>query len=98
MVLPSGTGPFPAVVFLHGSGAEGRWASRFLARRLAEEGFAALIWDKRGVGGSGGSWEESGFEDLAGDAAAAVAFLRSRPEIDPERVGLHGGGRYHAPG
>lgn len=90
LVLPSGTGPFPAVVFLHGSGAEGRWASRFLAGRLAHEGFAALIWDKRGVGGSGGSWEESGFEDLARDAASAVAFLRSRPDIDPARVGLHG--------
>jgi dienelactone hydrolase len=90
LVLPKGAGPHPAVVFLHGSGAEGRWASRFLARRLARDGVAALIWDKRGVGGSTGWWPEAGFEDLAADGAAAVAFLRTRPEIDPERVGIHG--------
>ena len=90
LVLPRGTGPHPAVVFLHGSGAEGRWASRFLAGRLARDGVAALIWDKRGVGGSTGWWPEATFEDLAADAAAAIAFVRTRPEIDPARVGIHG--------
>ncbi|HYO45985.1 MAG TPA: alpha/beta fold hydrolase [Gemmatimonadota bacterium] len=90
LVLPPGSGPHPAVVFLHGSGAEGRWASRFLARRLAHDGIAALIWDKRGVGGSAGWWPEASFEDLAADAAAAVAFVRTRPEVDPARVGIHG--------
>jgi hypothetical protein len=90
LVLPSGPGPHPAVVFVHGSGAEGRWASRYLARRFAERGVAGLIWDKRGVGESTGAWTEAGFEDLAADAAAAVAFLRGRPEIDPQRVGIHG--------
>jgi dipeptidyl aminopeptidase/acylaminoacyl peptidase len=90
LVLPSGPGPHPAVVFLHGSGAEGRWATRYLARRFAERGFAALIWDKRGVGESTGAWTEADFEDLAADAAAAVALLRARPEIDPEHVGIHG--------
>jgi dienelactone hydrolase len=90
LILPPGTGPHPAVVFTHGSGAEGRWANRYLARRLARAGFAALVWDKRGVGESGGEWSEAGFEDQAGDAAAAVALLRSRPEIDPGRVGIHG--------
>lgn len=90
LVLPSGPGPHPAVVFLHGSGAEGRWGSRYLARRFAERGFAALIWDKRGVGESTGAWTEADFDDLAADAAAAVALLRARPEIDPQRVGIHG--------
>lgn len=90
LVLPNGEGPHRAVVFLHGSGAEGRWASRYLARRLARDGTAALIWDKRGVGESTGWWPEADFDDLAADAAAAVAFLRTRPEIDPARVGIHG--------
>jgi dienelactone hydrolase len=90
LLLPAGAGPHPAVVFVHGSGGEGRWASRYLARRLAREGFAALIWDKRGVGESTGWWPEASFEDLAGDAAAAVAYLRTRAEIDPARVGIHG--------
>lgn len=90
LILPPGPGPHPAVVFTHGSGAEGRWASRYLARRIAREGFAALIWDKRGVGESGGEWSEAGFEDQAADAAAAVALLRARPEIDSAKVGIHG--------
>ena len=37
------------IVFLHGSGAEGRWASRYLATRFARAGFAALIWDESGA-------------------------------------------------
>lgn len=37
-------GPHPAVVFLHGSGPEGRYASRFLAQHLARHGIAALIY------------------------------------------------------
>ena len=90
LILPSGSGPHPAVVFVHGSGGEGRWASRYLARRFVRAGFAALIWDKRGVGESSGKWTEAGFEDLAADVAAAIAFMRSRPEVDPVRVGIHG--------
>jgi dienelactone hydrolase len=90
LLLPEGPGPHPAVVFLHGSGPEGRWASTYLARRVVRGGTAALIWDKRGVGESAGSWEAASFEDQAGDAAAAVALLRSRPDIDRDRVGIHG--------
>ena len=90
LLLPAGPGPHPAVVFLHGSGPEGRWASTYLARRVVRGGTGALIWDKRGVGESAGSWEAASFEDQAGDAVAAVALLRSRPEIDPDRVGIHG--------
>jgi dipeptidyl aminopeptidase/acylaminoacyl peptidase len=90
LLLPAGPGPHPAVVFLHGSGPEGRWASNYLARRVVKSGTAAVVWDKRGVGESGGSWEAAGFEELAGDAAAAIAMLRSRPDIDAGRVGIHG--------
>jgi dipeptidyl aminopeptidase/acylaminoacyl peptidase len=90
LLLPDGPGPHPAVVFLHGSGPEGRWASNYLARRIVLGGTAALVWDKRGVGESGGAWEDASFEDQAGDAAAAVALLRSRLDIDAGRVGIHG--------
>lgn len=79
-----------AVVFLQGSGAEGRWASRYLAAQLASHGTAALIFDKRGVGGSSGDWRTATPDDLAGDGAAAVSRLRQEPRIDPRRIGLHG--------
>ena len=90
LILPAGDGPHPAAVFLHGSGAEGRWASRFLATKFAEQGVAALIFDKRGVGDSTGDWRTATIDDLAHDAAAAVAFLRQTPQIDSNRVGIHG--------
>ena len=90
VIYPAGPGPFPGVVFLHGSGAEGRWASRYLANAFARRGIAALIYDKRGVGTSTGQWREAGFAELVGDASAAVEALRSRPRISPDRVGIHG--------
>jgi hypothetical protein len=90
LILPAGSGPHPAVVFLHGSGAEGRWASRYLAVLLARAGYAALIYDKRGVGDSGGDWRIAGFEDLARDTRAAVRYLTQRAEIDSRRIGIHG--------
>ena len=90
LILPPDTGRHPAVVFVHGSGAEGRWASRFLAMKFAEQGVAALIFDKRGVGKSSGDWRTATLDDLAGDAAGAVAYLRQQPRIDARRIGVHG--------
>jgi uncharacterized protein len=90
LILPSAGDSYPAVVFTHGSGAEGRWASRFLATSFAQHGVAALIFDKRGVGKSSGDWRTATLDDLAGDAAAAVAYLRNDRRIDPRRVGIHG--------
>src|SRR5712692_7886380 len=68
LLLPSTEAPHPAVVFLHGSGSEGRYAARFLAEYFTRHGIAALIYDKRGVGKSTGDWKRSDFNDLAGDA------------------------------
>jgi pimeloyl-ACP methyl ester carboxylesterase len=90
LLLPRTGNALPAVVFLHGSGAEGRWASRYLAAQFAGRGFAALIFDKRGVGGSTGDWRQATLDDLAADGAAAVARLRQEPRIDHLRIGLHG--------
>jgi pimeloyl-ACP methyl ester carboxylesterase len=90
LILPSDTGRRPVVVFVHGSGAEGRWASRFLATKFAERGVAALIFDKRGVGKSSGDWRTATLDDLASDVLAAVAYLRQNQRIDPRRIGVHG--------
>jgi pimeloyl-ACP methyl ester carboxylesterase len=89
LTLPAGPSPHPAVVLLHGGGPQSRdfyWVAPFFARL----GVAVLAYDKRGVGGSTGDWRSAGAADLAADALAAVDFLRSRPEIDPRRVGLYG--------
>jgi pimeloyl-ACP methyl ester carboxylesterase len=58
-----------------------------------KNGFAALIYDKRGVGKSEGSEDFANyffFTTLAEDAAAAAKFLAQRPEILPDKIGLIG--------
>jgi len=90
LILPASVPPYPAVVMAHGSGAEGRWANRFLAQRFAEAGVAALIFDKRGVGKSTGDWRAAGFEDLAADVASGVTLLRARRDIRAQSIGLFG--------
>jgi len=95
--LPERRGPVGAVVFGHGSGEQTKGSCRFLADRFLARGLATLCFDKRGVGESTGTFVFVGakdsipvFDDLASDMAAGVAFLRTRPEIDPKRIGLAG--------
>lgn len=90
MVLPAGKGPFPGVVFVHGSGAEGRWATRYLADAFARRGIAALSYDKRGVGKSKGDWRTADFADLVGDASAAIDAMRGQAGMEASQVGIHG--------
>lgn len=87
--LPAGRGPHPAVVFAHGSGDAKRNAgvwNMFFVR----QGYAVLSMDKRGVGESTGDWKMSSMDDLADDLLAGITMLRTRPEIDCGRIGIHG--------
>ena len=94
-----GSGVFPAVLLLTGSGPIDRDSNhrkiRFdvtaqVAAALAEVGVASFRYDKRGVGESPGDWRESGFWDNVDDAAAALAMLRGRPEVDASRLVVAG--------
>jgi uncharacterized protein len=89
LLTPAGGGRHPAVVMLHGSGAAVREQYREQGEYLAEHGVAALIYDKRGAGESTGD-PDYRYSQLAGDARAAVAFLRGRAEVRPEGIGLWG--------
>lgn len=88
LVLPGGTQWHPAVVLFHGSGPEER--NLFMARWFAAEGIAALAYDKRGVNESGGNFRTVPFMALCDDGLAAIAYLKSRNEIDPKRIGVWG--------
>jgi dipeptidyl aminopeptidase/acylaminoacyl peptidase len=90
LLLPGSPGKHPAILFLHGSGPEGRWANHYLAQKFAERGIVALIYDKRGVGKSTGDWKQAGFDALADDAVAGIRFLQVQPEVDATRVGIYG--------
>lgn len=98
---PAPPGPRPAVVLLHGCGglhAEGgtlmrshrAWGEWFAAR-----GYAALFVDSFGPRGYREICTLSPrpilpHRERVGDAYAALAFLRSLPEVDPRRVFLAG--------
>lgn len=89
---PKGAEPFPAAVFIRGSGPstrDGYW-TRLFVQHLVENGFAVLLPDKRGSDASEGDWRTADFHDLAGDALAGVGFARSRAGVDTDRVGLVG--------
>jgi hypothetical protein len=95
--IPPGKGPFPAVLLICGSGAHDRDETVFghkpflvLADYLTRKGIAVLRADKRGVGKSGGSLATATSADFATDAEAGVAWLKTRPEVDPHNIGLIG--------
>jgi uncharacterized protein len=89
LLVPAGTGPFPAVVLLPGSGSATRAATRTYAVAYAKRGIAALITDKRGSGRSTGDPDYS-YAELTADARAAVALLRARPEVARKPIALWG--------
>jgi len=83
-----------AVTFVHGSGKQTR--NRHWAARFTEEGIAALVYDKRGVGRSGGEYEgnqsvsEKNIDLLARDAVAALSVLQNHSKIKELPIGLTG--------
>jgi uncharacterized protein len=88
LVLPQGTAQHPAVVLFHGSGPQSR--DLFTAHWFAAQGFAALAYDKRGVGESTGNFRAVPFMDICDDGLAALAYLKSRREIDSQHIGVWG--------
>jgi pimeloyl-ACP methyl ester carboxylesterase len=57
---------------------------------LTRQGIVVLRVDKRGIGKTTGAYRGSGIKEFASDALAGVAYLRSRPEVAAEQVGLIG--------
>ncbi len=97
LTMPRSGAPFPAVVLITGSGAQDRDETIFghkpfliLADYLTRRGIAVLRVDDRGVGGSKGDTSQATSEDFAQDVLAGIAYLKTRKEIDPRRIGLVG--------
>jgi pimeloyl-ACP methyl ester carboxylesterase len=80
---------FPLVVLIQGHGPNGRGGFTEIIKRLTGRAIAALEYDKRGIGQSTGIYKED-VEQLTADAAAAVAAMRRRADIDGRRIALVG--------
>jgi len=77
-----------AVVVLHGAGST-RTAALDQAGVVARAGYGVLLVDARGHGESAGRGMDLGWWGER-DVAAAVDFLRARPGVAPDRIGLLG--------
>lgn len=96
LTLPQGTGPFTALVLIHGSGPQDRDETigpnkpfRDLAEGLASQGFAVLRYEKRTHAYPQKMVKLKNLtvnEESVYDAVAAVNLLQNTPGIDPKRV------------
>jgi uncharacterized protein len=109
LTVPSGAGPFPAVVLVHGSGPNDRDETvgavkvfKDLAEGLASRGIAVLRYEKRTRQYSSkmaGLQAMTVDDETVEDAARAAALLRTQKEVAPNRVYVigHSLGGYVSP-
>ncbi|GAI74447.1 unnamed protein product, partial [marine sediment metagenome] len=97
LTLPSGDAPSPVVLLISGSGPQDRDGTIYghhpflvLADYLTRQGIAVLRVDDRGVGESTGDFSNATSEDFASDVLAGIEYLKTRKEINPEKIGLVG--------
>ena len=91
LYLPEGPQPHPVIVMAHGLGGIRQMRLDAYAERFAAAGYACLVFDYRHFGASGG--EPRQLLDIKlqlADWAAAIAYARSRADLDPARVVLWG--------
>lgn len=88
---------FPVAILISGSGPQNRNSEIFghksfwvLADYLTNQGIAVLRYDDRGVGESTGNFSKATSVDFAEDVVAAIAYLKSRKEINLNKIGLIG--------
>jgi hypothetical protein len=97
LTLPGKEGKYPVVVLITGSGPQNRDEELVghkpflvLADHLTRNGIAVLRYDDRGTAKSTGDFSKATTVDLASDVEAAIAYLKSRKDIDKKNIGLMG--------
>lgn len=97
LTLPDGKKKFPTAILITGSGPQNRDEEFMthkpflvLADYLTRSGIAVLRYDDRGFAQSTGNHGRATSADFANDVSAAIAYLKTRKEIDKRRIGLVG--------
>jgi predicted phosphoribosyltransferase/pimeloyl-ACP methyl ester carboxylesterase len=90
LATPSGTGPFPVVIFVHGLGS-GKDSPRntTIAAHLVDAGMATLLFDLSGHGESSTD-HVGGMGAYVADLEAIFAWTGQQPEVRPDLVGIAG--------
>jgi len=97
LTVPMGNGRFPTVILITGSGPQNRDEEIFghkpflvLADHLTRLGIAVLRYDDRGVNKSTGNFTDATTGDFATDVESAIAYLKTRNDVDKNQIGLVG--------
>ena len=92
LYAPKGeTGPFAAIAVCGPFGAVKEQSSGLYAQEMAIRGFLTIAFDPSFTGESGGAPRLVASPDInTEDFQAAVDYLSTRPDVDPERVGIIG--------
>ena len=84
-------GKLPAIAMSGPYGAVKEQVSGLYAQTLAERGFLTIAFDPSFTGESGGKPRSVSSPDInTEDFGAAVDYLSTRPDVDPERIGILG--------
>ena len=88
---------FPVAVLVSGSGPQNRNEELLghkpflvLSDYLTRNGIAVLRYDDRGTGESSGNYNTAGIDDFASDAVAALEYLATRKDVNPQKTGIIG--------
>ena len=97
LTLPHKDGNYPAVILITGSGPQNRNEELLghkpflvLSDYLTRNGIAVLRYDDRGTAQSSGDFKTATTFDFASDVESAIAWLKTRKEINEKKIGLLG--------
>jgi len=97
LTTPKNKKNFPTVILISGSGPQNRNEEIMnhkpflvISDFLTRNGIAVLRYDDRGIGKSEGDYSKANSKDLSRDTEAAIKYLKSRKEINNNKIGLIG--------
>ncbi len=97
LTLPKKDGIYPVAILISGSGPQdrneevlGHKPFLVIADYLTKNGIGVLRYDDRGVGQSKGDFKSATSVDFASDVESAIAYLKTRKEINKNKIGLIG--------
>lgn len=97
LTSPTKSGNYPVVILISGQGPHNRDEETYghkpfliIADYLTKKGIAVLRFDDRGTGQSSGDFTSATSLDFATDVESAILYLKSRKEIDKNKIGLMG--------